>query len=254
MPVVLITGANRGIGLEFVRQYARRGWDVIAACRDPGAATDLQQLFEAHRTLRLERLDLTRDDEIQGLAERCGNGAIDVLINNAALLGPGSTQLLAGLTARSLEEHYRVNAAGPLLLTRALLPAVLRSAQRKIVFLGSAAGATALLRPPANLYAYRASKAALHLIAGNLAMDLQPHEVTVALLNPGVTDTRGLLDLPPEDPGPEDLRHLLKLVRAGAVPLVPTAVSVAGMMTLIDGWTLEQTGSFLNYDGQQLPL
>jgi len=254
MPTILITGANRGIGLEFVRQYAGTGWRVIATCRNPAAAANLQALALAEPRIRIEALDLASPKSIDDLASRLGDGSpLDVLLHNAALLGPGGPQLLGAWEEAAFLEAFRANALGPALLTQRLLPLVEAGSQKKIVFLGSAAGAIGLLQPPANLYAYRASKAALHLLARNLALDLKPRDLVVALVNPGLVDTRGLLDLAPGDPGPPDLQHLVKLVRAGVVPLIRPAASVAGMRALIETWTLDQSGVFLNYDGQPLP-
>lgn len=254
MATILITGANRGIGLEFVRQYADAGWQIIATCRDPAVAGELRSLAEAHANIRIETLDLASPASIDELAGRLGTRlALDVLLNNAALLGPGGPQILGAWQADAFLEAYRANAVGPALLTQALLPLVEAGSQKKIIFLGSAAGSIGLLQPPANLYAYRSSKAALHLIARNLALDLKARSLIVGLINPGLVDTRGLLDLAADDPGPPDLQHLVKLVRAGMIPLIRSAPSVTGMRALIEGWTLEQSGQFLNYDGQPLP-
>jgi NADP-dependent 3-hydroxy acid dehydrogenase YdfG len=225
---IVITGTNRGIGLEFVRQYRAAGWNVVATCRRPDAAPELRATGA-----RIEALDQADPASIAAFAQRVAGLDIDVLLHNAALLGPGDGQLFGRFERTSFDSHFHTNAVGPLQLTEQLLPAVERSTTRKIGFLGSAAGCITLLQPPANLYAYRASKAALH--------------------NPGLVDTRGLLDLAPDDPGPPDLAHLVKLVRAGLVPLIRPAESVAGMRVLIDEWTLERTGQFVNYDGQALP-
>jgi len=254
MPTILITGANRGIGIELVRQYADSGWRVIATCRDPATAAKLQELARAEPRVRIEALDLASPAAIDDLADRLGAELpLDVLLHNAALLGPGGAQLLGAWQEAAFLDAFRANALGPALLTQRLLPLVEAGGQKKIMFLGSAAGSIGLLQPPANLYAYRASKAALHLLARNLALDLRARGLIVGLLNPGLVDTRGLLDLAPDDPGPPDLQHLVKLVRAGVVPLIRPAASVTGMRALIDGWTLDQSGVFLNYDAQPLP-
>ncbi|MEQ1802353.1 MAG: SDR family oxidoreductase [Gammaproteobacteria bacterium] len=253
MPAILVTGANRGIGLEFVRQYADLGWQVIATCRDPATAVNLQELAGAGSRIRIEPLDLASSASIDALAGRLGALALDVLLHNAALLGPGAPQLLGAWQESAFLDAFRANALGPALLTQRLLPLVEAGGQKKIIFLGSAAGSITLLQPPPNLYAYRASKAALHLLARNLALDLKGRGLTVGLVNPGLVDTRGLLDLGPDDPGPPDLQHLVKLVRAGVVPLIRPSASVSGMRALIDSWTSGQSGAFLNYDGQPLP-
>jgi NAD(P)-dependent dehydrogenase (short-subunit alcohol dehydrogenase family) len=203
--------------------------------------------------LRIEVLDLVDPASIDALGQRLAGLPLDVLLNNAALLGPGDSQLLGQWTSAPFLEAYQANAIGPALLTQRLLPQVEAGTRRKIIFLGSAAGSIGLLQPPANLYAYRASKAALHLVARNLALDLKARNLIVGLVNPGLVDTRGLLDLAPDEPGPPDLQHVLKLVRAGVVPLIRSADSVTGMRAVIDAWTLDRSGVFLNYDGQPLP-
>ena len=253
MPTIVITGANRGIGFEFVKQYAGRDWQVIATARDPVGATALADLADRRRSVRIERLDLVDPRSIESFIGRLGTEAIDVLINNAALLGPAAPQLLGRWDDDSFIEAYRTNVIGPARLTEGLLPLIDRGELKKIVFLGSAAGSITSLRAPPNLYAYRASKAALHLIARNLSFDLRERGIMVALINPGLVDTRGLLDLAPEDPGPPDFRHIVRLVRDGVIPLIRPDESVDGMIRLIDTWSPERSGTILNYDGTPMP-
>lgn len=253
MPQILITGANRGIGLEFARQYAAAGWQVIATCRDPSTAEELRVLEGGSGAVRIEKLDLASDASIAALGDRLAGVALDVLLHNAAWLGPGEPQLLGAWQADDFIGAFRTNALGPALLTQRLLPQVEAGAQKKVVFLGSGAGSIGLLQPPANLYAYRASKAALHMLVRNLSLDLKARGIVVGLVNPGLVDTRGLLDLAPEDPGPPDLQHLVRLVRAGVVPLLRPPASVTGMRQVIDGLDAERAGVFLNHDGQTLP-
>lgn len=253
MPTVLVTGTNRGIGLEFVRQYTGRGWSVVATCRHPESASALGEIARSCRGLRIETLDLTDADSIDALARRLAGLSLDVLIHNAAFLGPAGPQQLGQWEEDTFLDAMRANAVGPALLTQRLLPLVEAGTGKKIVFLGSAAGSIGSLREPATLYAYRASKAALHLVARNLSIELAPRGLTVALINPGLVDTRGLLDLAPDDPGPEDLRPVLQLVRAGVVPLIRPAESVDAMIRLIDAWPPGDSGRFLNCDGTPLP-
>jgi NAD(P)-dependent dehydrogenase (short-subunit alcohol dehydrogenase family) len=252
-PTVLITGANRGIGFEFARQYAARGWAVIATARDPGKATELSELATRHRNLRVERLDVTSHTEIEALRVKLAGAPIDVLINNAALLEANSRQVLDKLDFSLFDRAFAVNATGPMRVTKALLPNVEASAQRKIVALSSAAGSHGLLNPPINLYPYRASKAALNLLMHNLALELAPRGVRVGLINPGLVDTRGILKLKPGDPVPDDFAALMPLIRAERIKLSTPEESVAGMLRLIDGLSVEQSGKLLNFDGQALP-
>jgi NAD(P)-dependent dehydrogenase (short-subunit alcohol dehydrogenase family) len=252
-PTVLITGSNRGIGLEFARQYAGRNWTVIATTRRPDDATELQQLAANRPSVHIERLDITNDAEVAALAAKYRGQPIDLLIKNAALLEKMDRQLLGKLDYELFSRSFGVNAIGPMRVTEAFLENVAASTQKKIVTLGSAAGSNALLNPPANLYPYRASKAALNLLMHNLALDVARRGILVGLLNPGLVDTRGVLKLKPGEPPPEEFAALMPLIRAGKIPLITTEESVTSMVKLIDGLNEAQSGLFLNYDGQVLP-
>jgi NAD(P)-dependent dehydrogenase (short-subunit alcohol dehydrogenase family) len=192
---VLITGSNRGIGLEFVRQYAARGWRVIATTRRPDEAADLRSLAAEYPNVAIEPLDVTSADDVATLAAAYRGVPIDVLVNNAALLTDLDVQLLGNLDYALFARTMEVNAIGPMRVTEALLANVAASNRRTIVTLSSAAGAHGLVSPPANLYPYRASKAALNMLMHVLALDLRERGIRVALLNPGLVDTRGILAL-----------------------------------------------------------
>jgi len=123
----------------------------------------------------------------------------------------------------------------------------------KIVTLGSAAGSNGYLKPPADFYSYRASKAALHFLVHNMSLELAGEGVIVALINPGLVDTRGLAEIGPDEPVPDDYAQIVKLIRAGVIELTPPPVAVAAMIELIASLTPAQSGIFLNFDGQVLP-
>jgi NAD(P)-dependent dehydrogenase (short-subunit alcohol dehydrogenase family) len=252
-PTVLITGSNRGIGLEFARQYTALGWRVIATCRNPDRSAELNALAAQHPNLSVEALDLADHTQVDSLAAKYRDQPVDVLLNNAAYLGATEPQLLGQLDYALFREILAVNVIGTLKVSEAFLDHVLASRQKKIVILGSAAGSNGLLGPVPNLYAYRSSKAALHLAAHTLALDLAPRGVRVGLINPGVVDTKGVLDLEPGDPVPDVFKPLMPLIKSGEIPLIRPAESVAGMIALIDTLTPEQAGRFLNYDGTELP-
>ncbi len=252
-PTVLITGSNRGIGLEFARQYAARGWTVIATTRHPDDAAALKRLAASRPNVRIERLDITSEAEVAALAARYRGLPIDVLINNAALLEKIDHQLLGKLDYGLFTRSFAINAIGPMRVTEALLDNVAASGQKKIVTLGSAAGSNGLLNPPANLYPYRSSKAALHLLMHNLALDVANRGIVVGLINPGLVDTRGILQLKPGEAPPEEFAALMPLIRAGKIRLITTEESVTAMVKLIDGLSPARSGVFLNYDGQTLP-
>lgn len=253
MPTVLITGSNRGIGLEFARQYAADGWKVIATARRPAEASDLKALATRYPNLVIEPLDITSDADVAALAARYRGQPVDVLINNAALLEKIDRQLLGSLDFALFTRSFEVNATGPLRVTQAFLDHVAAGDRKTIVALSSAAGSNGLLGPPANLYPYRASKAALNLAVHNLALDVASRGIRVALLNPGLVDTRGVLKLKPGEEPPEEFAGLMPLIRAGRIQLITPEESVRGMRKLIDGITPAQSGVFLNYDGQVLP-
>jgi NAD(P)-dependent dehydrogenase (short-subunit alcohol dehydrogenase family) len=252
-PTVLITGANRGIGLEFTRQYAARGWAVIATTRRPDAATALKGLAANHRNVAIERLDITSASEVAALAAKLNGRPIDVLINNAALLDGLDRQLLGNIDYELFSRSFAVNASGPMRVSEALLGNVAGSSQKKIITLSSAAGSHGLLTPPANLYPYRASKAALNLLMHNLALDVAKRGIIVGLINPGLVDTRGVLKLKPGEAPPEEFAALMPLIRAGKIQLITPEASVTAMLKLIDGLTPARSGLFLNYDGEALP-
>ncbi|MDH4023180.1 MAG: SDR family oxidoreductase [Gammaproteobacteria bacterium] len=252
-PTVLITGANRGIGLEFTRQYAARGWTVIATTRRPGAATALKQLAANRPNVSIDQLDITSESQVAALAAKYRGRPIDLLINNAALLDGMDRQLLGKLDYELFNRTMAINATGPMRVSEAFLPNVAASGQKKIITLSSAAGSHGLLNPPANLYPYRASKAALNFLMHNLALDVAQRGIIVGLINPGLVDTRGVLNLKPGQSPPEEFAALMPLIRAGKIRLITPEESVTAMLELIDGLTPARSGVFLNYDGQTLP-
>lgn len=253
MPTVLVTGANRGLGLEFTRQYAARGWRVLATCRDPAGAADLAALAAGQPAVTLERLDVTDHAGVDRLAAALAGRPLDLLLLNSAFLGPQAGQTCGALDYGLFERSFAANATGPMKVAEAFLPHVAAGTGRRIVFLGSAAGSIGLLRPPANLYAYRASKAAMHLVARSLALDLAPRGIHVGIVNPGLADTRGLLKLGPGEAPPPDLAPVMALVRAGVIELVTPEVAVSGMIGVIERLDAATAGAFFNYDGTPIP-
>ncbi len=252
-PTILITGSNRGIGLEFARQYAALGWRVIATCRTPEKADELQQIADRYPNLSIEKLDITDHDEVDATAQRHANLAIDVLLNNAALLGPRDTQRLGNIDYQLLRQIIEVNTVGTLKVTEAFTPHVTASQQKKIITLGSAAGSIQMINPPPDFYAYRASKVALHLLMKNVSLALAEQGVLVGLINPGLVDTRGFATLGPDDPVPEDFKEVVRLIRSGALQLTSPEEAVSKMIKVIENLTAEQSGAFLSADAQVLP-
>lgn len=250
---VLITGSNRGIGLEFARQYGALGWRVIATCRNPDGAVDLQGIAVEYPNVVIERLDITDHPAVDELAARYADRAIDILLNNAALLGDGSKQQFGSLDYDLFRRIVEVNSIGTLKVTEAFTPHVIASSQKKIITLGSAAGSISMISSPPDFFAYRSSKVALHLLMRNVALQLADQGVTVGLINPGLVDTRGFAKIGPDDPVPEDYQQVVAMIRSGALRLSTPEEAVGRMISLIDNLSPQQSGIFLNAGGETLP-
>ena len=235
---VLITGADRGLGLEFTRQYAARGYTVIATCRHPEGAAELRALAGARKTVVVEKLDLTDDAGMRSLATKYHGKPIDILINNAGILGDHDAQILGTFTRKAFHDVMDVNAFGTLAVSEAFRDNVIASKEKKIVAvssasLGSISRAAELPRRP---YFYRMSKAAMNMGLQALGADLKAQGVAVALLSPGVADTAMHVEFRDEY-GIDN-------------PTVTPAQSVTGMIAVID--KLDQTQAargVLVYDG-----
>ncbi|MBT1516787.1 SDR family oxidoreductase [Bradyrhizobium sp. SRL28] len=184
MSTVLITGANRGIGLALVRQYAAEGAEVIACCRDPATADALKELAKSSSDrVRIMPLDVADEASIDSLKRALGDRPIDILINNAGV---------SGLSADLIETvgwttTLRVNALGPMLIAQALRDNLRRSNEKKLVAITSIMGSTS--SAGGGKYAYRASKAALNNGMRGLSRDWAGDGILVGLLNPGWVQT-----------------------------------------------------------------
>ena len=193
-PTVLITGANRGLGLEFARQYAEAGWNVIATCRNPAAASDLKTLARLHDRVRIERMDVTSDAEVATVADKYANQPIDVLLNNAGIYGNLESQTLGTFDFEELKEVLDVNSIGSLRVSVAFLDPVLASNQKKIISLGGGMGTPSIGRMFGGHYFMKMSKAA-HLSAmGTLVADLKDTGIMVVMISPGRVDTQLMRD------------------------------------------------------------
>lgn len=233
VPTVLVTGANRGIGLELARQYAARGARVIATARDPAQAAELNALAAANPRVTVEQLDVTDRPRIDALAARYAQTPIDLLISNAGISGGMQNQVLGKMDYDVYEDVLRVNTIAPLKIAEAFLPSVLASRDRRIVAISSSEGSIGLVNS-SRLYFMRASKAALNMEMRNLAVQLKPKGVAVGVFNPGLVDTDFMKGLPKSmlRPAPEAVRDVIRN---------------------IDALTVGNTGSFINYDGSVLP-
>jgi NAD(P)-dependent dehydrogenase (short-subunit alcohol dehydrogenase family) len=238
MPTVLVTGANRGIGFAFARRYAALGWEVVAACRKPGEAEALKELARESGKVRIEALDVTEGASIVSLAKRLSGVALDVLINGAGIYSgcagmdaatADASQTFGSIDAAAWERVLRTNTIAPAMVTQALLPPILRGGAKKIVMISSMMGSIA--RQTSGAIAYRTSKAALNMAMRNIAEALRARGVTVVSFHPGwvKTDMGG--------PGAD----------------IAADESAAGMVQIIEGLTLQQSGSFIGYDGRTWP-
>jgi NAD(P)-dependent dehydrogenase (short-subunit alcohol dehydrogenase family) len=201
----LITGSNRGLGLELVRQYAARGWTVIATARTPESAAELRDLAAANKKIIIEKLDVTDLNGTKALAAKYNKTAIDVLINNAGVLGDITAQTLGTLDAQSFHDVMAVNAYAPLAVSEAFRAHVARSTQKKIIAISSGNGAISENQIAPGLYFYRASKAALNMMMRGLASDLAKQGIIVGIISPGAVDT--------------DMGREARVNRAGALPV-----------------------------------
>lgn len=229
MHTTLVTGANRGLGLELSRLHLEDGWRVIAASRTP-ASPALEELAARHRERLLRpRLDVTEERGIAALAEDLDGQPVDRLILNAGIYGPTATPF-GETPVQEWLEVLRVNTIAPLKLAEAFSRQVARSERRQIALITSLMGSIAD-NSSGGHYPYRSSKAALNMVAKSLAVDLAPLEITVVALHPGWVRT---------DMG-------------GADATLSIEQSCAGMKRVLDGLRPADSGRFFGWDGTAHP-
>ena len=219
MPTLLVTGANRGIGREIVRQYAAAGWRVIAACRDPAAAG---------LDVETRAVDMLDPASVDALAAGLADTPIDLLWNNAGIYpdkGLGLHELDYGDWAAAMQ----VNVLAPIRLAAGLVDAVAASERRLMAFTSSQMGSIG--RDSQGAYVYRSSKAALNMAVNCLKHDVRPQGIAVCLLHPGWVRT---------DMG-------------GAAAAIDETESVAGMKRVLEDFDLSRSGAYLDYTGAPLP-
>jgi NAD(P)-dependent dehydrogenase (short-subunit alcohol dehydrogenase family) len=231
MSSVLITGANRGLGLEFAKQYGNDGWRVFACCRYPDRAEELTGLARASDgRLSLHPLDVSREPTISVLAEGLRGKAIDVLLNNAGIYGDENHDDFGKIDYERWAETFRVNVMGAMKVTEAFIDNVAPSEKKVLAFMSSLMGSISD-NGSGGSYLYRSSKAALNAIVKSLSIDLKDRGVKTVVLHPGWVRT---------DMGGEN------------APLLPPE-SIAGMRRVLDGLEAKDSGRFLSYEGAELP-
>lgn len=226
----IVTGANRGIGLELARQITARGDSLVAAVRDPASARDLASVKASlphPEALRVLACDVADDASVRAFSASLGEEPVDILINNAGVMG--KLQSLEGLDLADVLQTFNVNALGAIRVTRAVLPQIRRGGARKVVHISSGMGSISD-NTSGGAYGYRMAKAALNMASKSMSVDLRGERILSVVMNPGWVQT---------DMGGR-----------GA----PTEVteSASKMLALIDRLTLDDTGKFFDFRGHTL--
>jgi NAD(P)-dependent dehydrogenase (short-subunit alcohol dehydrogenase family) len=230
MQSALITGANRGLGLEFARQYLADGWRVYAACRNPASASELRRLAdESGERLQILAMDVTDPASIHEAATKLDGQAVDLLLNNAGIIGPRA-QTIGNIDYEAWAEVLAVNTMGPLRVSEAFVEHVARSNRKLIVTLTSGMGSIADNTSGGSIV-YRSSKAAVNIAMRSLAIDLAPRGITCVVVNPGWVRT---------DMG-------------GPNATLEPPESIGRLMRLIATFGPEQSGKFFNHTGREYP-
>lgn len=233
MPTVLVTGANRGLGLEFCVQYAQDGWRVIATCRAPEQAEKLQALAQSHGDVSVTQMDVADHQSVDSCAAQMSAEPIDVLINNAGIANDDfPRQMLGDFDFAFWQSIFQTNTLGPMKVTEAFLPHLKAGHQKKVAAVSSTVGSLSEMNAYP-VYPYATSKAALNKGMRLMAEQLKATGISVVCLCPGHAKT---------DMG---------LKAEGASVEIDDAVS--GMRSIIDNLTLESSGTFRRYNGETIP-
>ena len=224
MGTVFITGANRGLGLEFVKEFTEKNYKVIATCRDLNSSSDLSNLAKSNLTIQLHQLDVSNTKNIQDLSDHLKNEPIDILINNAGIYRSGSFSLV---NKDSWIESFVTNTIGPYEVIENFLPNILQGLEKKIVSITSKMGSIND-NTSGGSYIYRSSKTALNSMMRSLTHDLKSHNIATMTLHPGWVRT---------DMG-------------GPGGWIDAKESVSGMIDQISNLSLQNTGQYIDYAGK----
>ena len=234
MPLAIITGTNKGLGLELTRQYLEDGWQVVAINRrSSGALEMLADRFP----LRILEADLTSDDSLKGAVDKIDDRAIDVLVNNAGMMGDASFadvginyQVFGTFNRDEWHRVFDINVCTPMALTE-LLVDKLEAADRPVVMTMSSMLGSNALNTMGNVYAYRASKAAVNSIMKSMGCNLKSRGIISIAMHPGWVRTE--LGGPNAEITPEE--------------------SVAGMRRVLSSLSIDDSGKFVAFDGTDMP-
>lgn len=228
-PTILITGSNRGIGLELTEQFAADGWQVIACCRNPAEASSLQALGEQYSSIETHALDVTDYEQMAMLSERLIDRPIDILLSNAGIYGPRAAHF-GEVDAAQWRQVLEVNTIAPMMLVQAFVDQVSASQQKLVAMISSKVGSITD-NSSGGSYIYRSSKTALNQVVKSLSVDLAGRDVAVVSLHPGWVKT---------DMG-------------GSNAEISTAESISGLKRILQGAGLAQSGQFFEYNGDIIP-
>ena len=227
MGTVFITGANRGLGLEFVKEFSeKKDYEVIATCRDPNSSSDLTNLAKSNLKIQLHQLDVSNTKNIQDLSKHLKNKPIDILINNAGIYRSGSFN---SVNKDSWVESFITNTIGPYEVIEYFLPNVLQGREKKVVSITSKMGSIDD-NTSGGSYIYRSSKTALNSMMRSLTHDLRTNDIATMTLHPGWVRT---------DMG-------------GPGGWIDVKESVSGMINQISNLSLQNTGRYIDYAGKPI--
>lgn len=223
---VLITGAKRGIGFEFAKQYAEDGWKVLACCRDPATAPALQTLAKNHANVEIIALDVVNFKQIEQVATALKDTPIDVLINNAGVYPDSS---YGDVDMDDWATAFKINSMAPLKMAQAFQAHLAKSELKKLATLSSKMGSIDD-NTSGGSYIYRSTKTAVNMVMKSLSIDLAPVGISVVTLHPGWV----LTDM------------------GGPNALINTHTSVSGLRKVIADLSLKTSGKFIAYDGKEI--
>ena len=229
MATILVTGANRGLGIEFVEQYLNEGNEVIATYRNENSSMDLIEMGNERSNLKLLQLDVSSKKSLNSFAENLGDSPIDIFINNAGVYGPRNSSF-GNVDEENWIHAIKINAIAPILLTQLIIKNIRLGADKKLIYITSKMGSIDDNKG-GGAYVYRSSKTALNAVVKSLSVDLENEGMTVSLIHPGWVKT---------DMG-------------GPNALIDKDTSVRGMTEVISNLDISSTGNFYNYDGSIIP-